>query len=510
MEKTKLAAFILYTLPFVIAGKPGWGAAATALLMAGTYFGKMGSVPKTIATAVHVVAVGVGAILFKENMLLAALPVVPILAKDEDADNAPKVAGGLAFIVSFGVLAMSFVSGEGVNILATVVAFASMASMALSNEAGGGGKSSMEVMLLQKEKKEIEKENNALKAKLREKKTEERTSNYLSVILGLEFEGFSEEENIDRVIKTIDSAIHPVFCAYYAADRGMKAFVLKQNMGRCNAFRQREEFGFGFIGETFNSKHFSYITSLQESTTDEYRREQLNGINCAIAFPIVVAGGVMGTFVIGAGKMSEAEEQNLTNVCSIISNKVNTEFIKIQEHKEVAEKSITDKLTGLYNRLYFEELFPQVFKNAVEQKSNISYILIDLDFFKQMNDTHGHDFGDKVLKIAARTFSENIRRSDYAFRTGGDEFSLVLMGANAEAAKHVATKIAKEYEKKVEAEQLFAMKDGHEVKSSFSIGIASFPQVPANSPEELVKTADNAVYFVKEHGKNNIAVAGGK
>lgn len=418
----------------------------------------------------------------------------------------------VAFIILLGALAIA-----GKNVMDTGDLFAQAPALTIAVSGvfyamlGQGGKASSAGMAtVQQENKELKRQNRALSAKVAEQEKNERANGYLSVILGLEFTGFSEEKNVDMALNTIHKALHPVFCGYYDADDSMKSFVLTQSIGRCNAFGKREDFGIGFVGETYKTQKLSTMTSLQESISDEMQKEQLNGVNYALAFPVVVKEKVVGAFVLGVGVMDVKEEQTIASLCSIISNKINIEFSKIIDHKKVTEKSITDKLTGLYNRQYFDEIFPVEFKRAVEENNSIAYMFIDLDYFKQMNDTHGHDFGDKVLKTAAQTFRENIRKSDYAFRTGGDEFSIVLMGATPDAARHVATKIAKEYEKKVEREHLYAKKDGKDIKSSFSIGIAVYPNAPVDTAEELVKKADDAAYYVKEHGKNNIAVAGGR
>ena len=194
-----------------------------------------------------------------------------------------------------------------------------------------------------------------------------------------------------------------------------------------------------------------------------------------LAIPIVVNGAVKAVVSVGLPKLSKKKEMDIINLCCIVANKVSLEFVKMEQHVATEKKSITDKLTGLYNRQFFDAKIKDELNNAKLENRKLAYVEIDLDFFKQMNDTHGHEFGDMVLKTAADIFKKNIRNSDYAFRQGGDEFSLLLLGVDSPKAYDIVKHIKIEYAKKVEELHLYAKKDGVDVKSSFSIGIAVYP-----------------------------------
>ncbi len=511
-----MAYHLLYVLPFLLLQAGGKDVIAPLAIYVVYMVSRMTHVSERIGKILillHILACF--AMAFKTGDISFALPVVILPhflyhTADEMDDGLMKKVSAIIIIGAMAFAGKKILAGGDPFSQASAlsVALFGLFCALISNDRKKPSGAS--VSELQQSNKDLQKQVKTLAAKLSEASKEGRMSEYMSVILGLEFTGFSEEENIEMTLNTIKKALRPVFCGYYAVDESMRSFVLTQSLGSCTAFGKREDFGIGFIGETYKTQHLSTLTNLQKTTEDVFQRQQLNGVNFALAFPVVVKNKVCGAFALGMSAMDEKEEQTIASLCSIISNKINIEFDKILDHKQMTEKSITDKLTGLYNRLYFEEVFPAEFQRAQHEGRSIAYMLIDLDYFKQMNDTHGHDFGDKVLKIAARTFRENIRKSDYAFRTGGDEFSIVLMEATPDAARHVATKIAKEYEKKVEKEHLYAKKDGKDVRSSFSIGIAVYPNAPVDSAADLVKKADSAVYYVKEHGKNNIAVAGGK
>jgi two-component system cell cycle response regulator len=201
--------------------------------------------------------------------------------------------------------------------------------------------------------------------------------------------------------------------------------------------------------------------------------------------------------------MPEEEQTVCISLCETVAKKLGRELERLNVHSHVEKKSLTDKLTGLYNRQFFDDAIEQEFQKAKENGTNLAYVMLDLDYFKQMNDCHGHDFGDKVLMLASEIFSRNIRKTDFACRTGGDEFSLIITDASKEAVYEIVKRIRSDYANAVEKYNLYAEKDGKPVKSSLSIGVAVYPHPKAVSATTLVKLADLAVYHVKKNGKNS-------
>lgn len=180
--------------------------------------------------------------------------------------------------------------------------------------------------------------------------------------------------------------------------------------------------------------------------------------------------------------------------------------------------SITDELTGLYNRRYFNEHLPLEIKEAESWRSGLSLIMIDIDDFKQYNDTYLHLGGDEVLKETARVIGTNIRKEeDWASRFGGDEFCIIMRGRKATEAIIVAERI-----KKIFQNVTFRPK-GKTVHKSLSMGIAncSFPEgklighsrskrPPINYEKianELTILADKALFRAKGLGKNQVVVS---
>ena len=168
---------------------------------------------------------------------------------------------------------------------------------------------------------------------------------------------------------------------------------------------------------------------------------------------------------------------------------------RLMEH--LRENSMRDAMTGLYNRRFLEEYVGQLVSGSQRRKSPFAVLMLDLDFFKQVNDTHGHEAGDKVIKTLADTLVRNVRASDMAVRYGGEEFLMILMDVGAEGAMMVAEKIRGE----VEATKIPL--PGGMLQKTISIGVAEFP-ADSDTFWQVVKFADVALYRAKTTGRNRV------
>ena len=172
-----------------------------------------------------------------------------------------------------------------------------------------------------------------------------------------------------------------------------------------------------------------------------------------------------------------------------LERKVNESFCQV---KKLAEK---DSLTGLSNRYHFEEALKISIANNTRSSTTLALLLLDLDHFKNVNDSYGHDVGDKLLKHAAKLIKQSLRGNELFGRLGGDEFAILLTGLNERYdAKLVAQRIIKSLENPIEIE-------GNTIQCGVSIGISLHPQNGTNS-EELTKFADIAMYRAKKQGRN--------
>ncbi|MBN1550799.1 diguanylate cyclase [bacterium] len=169
--------------------------------------------------------------------------------------------------------------------------------------------------------------------------------------------------------------------------------------------------------------------------------------------------------------------------------------------KKLYQLAITDGLTGLYNYRYFNEQLELELHRAKRHNLNVSVVMLDIDFFKNFNDAHGHPAGDRVLKIIARFMSNNIREIDVAARYGGEEFALILIETNKKAAAIVSNKL------KGIVEDYPFFKKGAQAngKLTISMGVATYPDDSEDS-QTLISLADSRLYKAKELGRNRVVM----
>jgi len=171
-----------------------------------------------------------------------------------------------------------------------------------------------------------------------------------------------------------------------------------------------------------------------------------------------------------------------------------------QQNYELREKSIRDPLTGLYNRRFFEELLGKEFSRIKRSGQPIGLLFLDIDHFKRLNDTHGHQFGDLVLSVVAQCIEAASRESDVVARFGGEEFVVLLTDGMAGSTEIVAERIRSSVES-LELEQ-----NGVRAPVTISIGAASSKDRD-DSPQALVGRADEMLYQSKNAGRNCVSVS---
>lgn len=164
--------------------------------------------------------------------------------------------------------------------------------------------------------------------------------------------------------------------------------------------------------------------------------------------------------------------------------------------------AVCDPLTGLYNRRYAVPHISRLAERATQKNRPYALLLADLDFFKQVNDVHGHAAGDAVLVTLAQRLKDNLRAADLISRWGGEEFLVAMPDADRTAAKHTAERLCR-----IMARHPVTLPDGKQLTITLSIGVAIGTPDSEAGPLDLIERADQALYAAKHGGRNTVVMA---
>lgn len=168
----------------------------------------------------------------------------------------------------------------------------------------------------------------------------------------------------------------------------------------------------------------------------------------------------------------------------------------------VRREAMTDGLTGIANRKAFDAELDRVLRESENSKSIFSLLMVDIDFFKSFNDNFGHQVGDQVLRLVARTLKDGLKGRDFAARYGGEEFSIILPDTDLSGAVAVGNSLRKA----VASKDVINRSSGKVLgRITMSVGVAEY--AGDRTMEELIERADNALYTAKHNGRNQVAAA---
>lgn len=211
--------------------------------------------------------------------------------------------------------------------------------------------------------------------------------------------------------------------------------------------------------------------------------------------PLIADGRVTGVIGVGSEALWDRTQQT---EFFIVATQASTALERAKAHDKARLEAVLDSLTDLHNHRYFQESVRQQIKETALRGGYLSLLMIDIDDFKQFNDTYGHVAGDQLLKLVARLLRQNLRRQDIACRYGGDEIAVLLVNADQAIAIDIGERInqaIRSYPFHIRHRE----KGVSTFKISVSIGVSTYPEV-SGSREELVEGADEACYRAKRLG----------
>lgn len=224
--------------------------------------------------------------------------------------------------------------------------------------------------------------------------------------------------------------------------------------------------------------------------------------DCVLYMPLAVQGVTIGLLIVdNLLSQQKIEPQELAMLKSF-GGQIALAVDNSRLFDKVEELSLYDELTKLPLRRYFNQRYQEEFYRAERFKQPLAMVWADIDYFKEVNDTYGHQIGDKVLKEAGRVILSNLRKIDFPCRYGGDEIIILLPQATGEEARRLAQRLSQELN---EVRIPVPFSSAKELRVTLSIGVATFPG-DAATMDSLLEKADDALYWVKSHGRAGIAL----
>lgn len=344
------------------------------------------------------------------------------------------------------------------------------------------------------------------KSKIIERMNKELTQSFNNVALLYTVSQYLNSViDVGELINTVQEIFEQKFvCHQYAL-----YFLTDSNSLRLSSFKgfpqhsqwndHSLEIGKGVVGVVAEQKRALYIDDLTQA---EIKRAGLENEMRGSLFsvPLLVRNRLIGvlTVVRAAQKaFTPSDRQSVESIATQIANAHD----RCMLYTQTKELSVRDELTGLYNRRHFQQMLEREFKRSERYKREMSLLMIDVDHFKQYNDTFGHLKGDVTLKAIAQLLSTNVREVDVLARYGGEEFVLLLPNTELKNAIKVAEKLRAKVQDQFHGD-ITPIDSEKSRPVTISIGVAAYPNI--QSLGELVHAADMALYRAKREGRNRV------
>ncbi len=315
----------------------------------------------------------------------------------------------------------------------------------------------------------------------------------------------ASSENEEELLKKVCDIIH-IDCGYklvwigYCDESGTKDIIVKASTGDSQEYIDTIDLswdkgktaGSGPAGRCINSREPVVIDSIaNDSQFNPWKDRALNySLRSVASFPIIYKEKMIGVLTVYGDREKIFLDKEIALLKELCQN-LGFGVFALRDRKEVRRLSALDNLTGLFNRHKINQLFEHEITRSARYKNDLSLIITDIDHFKDVNDTYGHNVGDKILQEFSLLLQDERRKTDYVGRWGGEEFIIILPDIDLKQAICLAKKLQKQ----------ISQFDFTEIgKKTASFGVATFRE--GDTPESFVDRADKALYVAKERGRN--------
>lgn len=346
--------------------------------------------------------------------------------------------------------------------------------------------------ILEQKNLEIERTNRELKAHLRELSALFQINQSMITTLDLQV-------LFDRTLNTLKDLLLCREMVLLLYQPGSEELVVHKSIGIDAEVLKGMRFTFkeGITGLAARTRELQYVRDVEKENRYIHYKSRMAGTGSMVSMPLTFKQGLVGVLNLHkerAGAFSESE----LKIIQSAGNQLAIAIENTQLYEKTRTLSNTDELTGLANRRYFHEILKRELAQSGRYQSSFSIIMVDIDYFKEFNDTHGHLNGDVALRRVAALMLQNTRGIDLVARFGGEEFIILLPKTVREGAHAAAEKL-----RQCVAAEAIPLAGGAEnvTNLTISLGLAEFPG-DSKDIYELIDLADRALYLAKERGRN--------
>jgi diguanylate cyclase (GGDEF)-like protein len=271
--------------------------------------------------------------------------------------------------------------------------------------------------------------------------------------------------------------------------------------------REKEILQLKFKGESSLAMYFLsnnipfYISDLGKDAEQKKYKEKLKKLNIQILAPIIYSERLQGVIGIGGKLYSKEFTQTDFELFHVLVNIISISIENALHYEEVKNLSLTDGMTNLHNYRYFTIRLKEELNRAKRNKTKVSLLILDIDHFKNYNDTLGHQAGDEALRTLGRVLKSTVRDEDIVSRYGGEEFCIILPGIS----KQDISPLGERVRRIIELHQFYKERVQPEGRITVSLGGSTYPD-DAKDGDELVLKADQALYKAKNYGRNKLVL----